>query len=739
MLESIFIRVLHLSLSASWLILALCLFRLLLQKGPRNVMCWLWALAAVRLICPFAIESAFSMVPTRSEIITNELIYAEDPVVETGIEAVDRVIAPAVTEHLTPHLGASVNPIQIWLFAAEVLWVGGMVCMAAYAFISWLRLHRRVAPAISNRPGIFLCDDIDTPFVMGLLHPRIYLPSMIAEEVQLYVLAHEQAHLQRRDHLWKALGFTILTIHWFNPLCWLAYSLFCRDMELACDEKVIRSGTAEFKKHYAEALLSCSLPRGRGVFCPLAFGEIGVKDRIRAVLQYRKPTRQMIAAALLVLAAAVCFFMTDQIEVPEEKAVFAKTYDPFQNIYASPPLTESDYEVHYLPEVIVTEEHGLMIRDEGDQLIGILQEWELTRDNFDVLFREGKRDTNGPWSWPEDESWFRRNNYKAWRVIEDDDFYILMLQKDGSVLLCHGYYDAEGEMDPYSDDSAARWMVLLNPMEDAFAKAKTPYQWTNNITSEQVEWVSVTVWGQETIHHQPTQEQIAQLTSLLRSMTPDQVYESNLSKQHTVSVMVYCYGREYLLQYAGDGIVYMTFDSATAALYEDKRWVIEDERLGRWMEQWYVDETSDVVQWEYQPQLSSSYPAFPVFFDFDYKTLSLSGLNGTRKMIIGGMVDGNVFYSGGNGFCWTPMHEGEDAQKEPIALEGEVKISVTDMEGENLQGVLYFEVNDIYMEDPIQAAASSMAYPFYTVRLESEDLYIADNSNGEGILLGKIN
>jgi len=752
-----FVSLFNRSISALWLILAICVFRLLLQKAPRNSICLLWALVAIRLIFPFSIESTLSMVPTRAEVLNEELMYSVQPVLETGIEILDEAIAPAVTDSLTPHPGASVNPIQVYTFLGAWLWLIGMTALTVYTVFSYRRLRRQVMPALQLRENVYLCDAIDTPFILGTFRPRIYLPSKLDEATRHFVLAHEQAHLQRKDHLWKPLGFVILTLHWFNPLCWLAYSLFCRDIELACDEKVIRSMEPAYKKGYSHALLSCSIASYRIDACPLAFGEVGVKARIQAVLRYKTPARWLIMAALLIFLVVALFFMTNRATVPDEDEIFGHYYETFQNIYSSPPLVESNYEVQYLPMFDVRENRSFARKHElYDSRVweemGELEPWELSRDNFDVLFREQKKNENGPWSWPEDESWFRRQNYKAWRVIKADDFYILMLQKDGSVLLCHGYYDTEGESDPYSDDSAARWMVLLRrideeltavPTGDPFKKAASPYQWTNNITAEQVEWVSVTIWGEEAVHHQPADGDVEQLTAILRRMTPEQVYEDGLRRQHTVSVMVYCYGREYLLQYLGDGVIQMTFDRATAELYGDKRWFIEDEVLGQWMEQWLAQGTIDPIQWQYTPQLSSQYPAFPVFFGFDYTNLKLSGPNGTRQMIVGGVVDNNnKVYAGGNGFCWSPLTEHPDAEKALIALTSEVEMIVTDTAGENLRGTLYFEVNDLPDRDGLDwvssAAASSLALPIYTIRLESEDLYIAENPDGQGILLQKV-
>ncbi|MBR5285048.1 MAG: M56 family metallopeptidase, partial [Clostridia bacterium] len=615
------------------------------------------------------------------------------------------------------------------------LWGIGIGVMLLYAVGSRYLLGRRVAVSVPDEEErVRLCDEIDTPFILGMIRPHIYLPSSLGEEEKKYVLAHERAHIQRKDHIWKLIGFSALTLHWFNPFCWLAYVLFCRDIELACDEKVIRSGTAEYKKAYSNALLVCSLPREKKIFCPLAFGEVGVKDRIRAVLRYKKPAKWMIAVAVLATLAIIVFFMTDQKVLPDADKIFNKTYDPFQNIYASPPLVESDYEVQYLSEITVTEDGWLVMGE--DETFGTLQEWELTKDNFDVLFREQKKNENGPWSWPEDEASIRRQNYKAWRVVKDDNFYIVLLQMDGSVLLCHGYYDAEGEIDLYSDDSSVRWMVLLNPIDNPFAKADSPFQWANNIMPDDIDWISVHDWSND-LYYEADKVQIEVLAKCLRSLPVNAIYEGKYI-DHEVSAMVMCSGREYLLQYA-DGLTRIIFGEGSDTLYPDKIWVIEDENLSQWMEQWHIMSAVETVQWEYQPQLSSQYPAFPVFFDFAYKTLNLSGPNGTRKMIVGGMVDGSQIYSEGNGFCWSPMMEEADAEKELVALTSEVKIEVTDEAGETFRGTLYFEVNDLMDGDPIRSAASSSVFPLYTVRLESEDLYIAENPEGEGILLQKIN
>ena len=199
--DALFLNVFHMSLSASWLILAVCLLRLLLKKAPKSIRCLLWGLVALRLLCPFSIESAYSLIPTRSKIITDELLYAEDPRIETGVAMVDKAIAPVVENSLTPQPGASVNPIQVWLFAAEVLWGIGIGVMLLYAVGSRYLLGRRVAVSVPDEEErVRLCDEIDTPFILGMIRPHIYLPSSLGEEEKKYVLAHERAHIQRKDH-----------------------------------------------------------------------------------------------------------------------------------------------------------------------------------------------------------------------------------------------------------------------------------------------------------------------------------------------------------------------------------------------------------------------------------------------------------------------------------------------------------------------------------------------------------
>ena len=312
-MERLFLSLLNSALSASWLILAVLVLRQLLQKAPKNLRCLLWGLVGLRLALPVRLKSALSLVPS-ARPVPPEITTAAVPAIQSGIPAVNQAVNPALAESLSPAAGASVNPAQVWTTVAAWVWLAGLLLLLLYALLSTLRLRRRMADSVPERENIRLSDKIDTPFVLGVFRPRIYLPFALQGEDRELVIAHEQCHIARGDHRWKPLGFLLLAVYWFHPLCWLAYVLFSRDLELACDERVIRGLDLEGRKAYSRALLSCSAPSRRLSACPVAFGETGVKGRIASVLRYRKPARHLVAGALVLCAlAAVCFF-TDPVD-----------------------------------------------------------------------------------------------------------------------------------------------------------------------------------------------------------------------------------------------------------------------------------------------------------------------------------------------------------------------------------------------------------------------------------------
>lgn len=318
-MESLFFGFLNRSLTAAILILAVCLVRLVFKKAPRWLICALWALVAVRLVCPFSIESVLSLIPS-AEPVQPEIVYAAQPAITSGVLVIDAIVNPPLAAAFTPGPAQSANPLQIAAFLAARIWLAGAAILLVYAAVSAIRLRLRVRMAVRLEGNVWQSEFVSSPFILGVFRPRIYLPYSMDAQQQSLVLAHERAHLKRGDQLWKPLGFLLLAVYWFNPLCWLAYVLLCRDIEAACDEKVVRALGTDCKKAYSEALLACSVPRRLIAACPLAFGETSVKSRIKAVLNYKKPAFWLVLAAVLASVAVAVCFLTDPKQTPEEPA-----------------------------------------------------------------------------------------------------------------------------------------------------------------------------------------------------------------------------------------------------------------------------------------------------------------------------------------------------------------------------------------------------------------------------------
>lgn len=306
-MASLFLKFLNMSITAGWLILAVTGLRFLLKKAPKWQVCLLWSVVGIRLIFPFSLKSALSLIPS-GQTVSPDILYSADPGIQSGIPAFNSWVNPVISETFTQSAGASVNPLQVWIQVAAYIWLAGMVLLLLYTAFSYGRLKRKVIASIRLEDRVFICDEIETPFFLGLVKPRIYLPSGLDRGQQALILAHEGAHLKRRDHWWKPLGFLLLTLYWFNPLTWLAYILLCRDIEMACDEKVIRDLGKEGRLEYSQTLLASSIPHRAIMACPLAFGEVAVKERIRSVLHYKKPAFWIILLALIAsMVLAVCF------------------------------------------------------------------------------------------------------------------------------------------------------------------------------------------------------------------------------------------------------------------------------------------------------------------------------------------------------------------------------------------------------------------------------------------------
>lgn len=329
-MSELFLKIVNMSISASWIVVAVLALRFCLKKAPKWVNALLWGIVAVRMVFPFSIESVLSLMPS-AETISPTIMMEQTPSVQTGVPVLNHVINPVISGSLTPAPGASANPLQIWIPVLSWIWLFGIAALFLYSAVSYWCLRRKVCEAVILRDNIYQSENVCSPFVLGIIRPKIYLPYHMDSREMGHVIAHEQTHICRRDHWWKPLGFLLLTIHWFNPLMWLSYVLLCRDIELACDEKVIREMSNEQRADYTQALVACSVDRRLIAACPLAFGEIGVKERVKSVMNYKKPAFWIVLASVIVCAViAVCFLTNPigfQFDVSANTIVSANHFD----------------------------------------------------------------------------------------------------------------------------------------------------------------------------------------------------------------------------------------------------------------------------------------------------------------------------------------------------------------------------------------------------------------------------
>lgn len=339
-MSEFFLTIVNMSISASWIVLVVLLLRLLLKKAPKWIAVLLWGIVGLRLIMPFSFESVFSLIPSSEAI--SKAPNSPRPHFESGITIVDNQVNDYLGERYYEGITRPTGHFSDITTILAFVWIVGIVLLLAYTIISYSRVKNKICTAILLRDNIYQSENVVSPFVLGIIKPKIYLPFAMNEQDMKHVIAHEQAHIHRKDHWWKPMGFLILTLHWFNPLMWLGYVLLCRDIELACDEKVIKELNAEQKADYSQALLDCSVNRRTIAACPLAFGEIGVKDRVKSILNYKKPAFWIIVLAIIAsVAVAVCFLTnptSDKLnrlelyEVTPEDDIQAK-YDNEEFVY----------------------------------------------------------------------------------------------------------------------------------------------------------------------------------------------------------------------------------------------------------------------------------------------------------------------------------------------------------------------------------------------------------------------
>jgi len=397
--------------------------------------CLLWGMAGLRLVLPFSLRSIFSLVPS-AQTLPQTIEYDAIPQINSGVPFVNDSVNPVLSEHFAATPQYSANPMQILLGIAGMIWTLGMFIMVLYLVTSYIVLRLKMNAATRLQDNIFQSEHVNSPFVMGIIKPRIYLPYDMDEATQNYVLAHEQAHIRRGDHITKPLAFLVLTLHWFNPFVWIAYILLCRDIEMACDQRVIKSLSMAGRKEYSRALVRGNSVRRTASACPLAFSEVGIKERIKSVLSYKKPALWVIiAAAVMCVVTAVCF-LTDPVERPDD--IFGRTYTETELIYQSPYL--SSIGVPSKEYSFTIDERIVLLGTDGEKSLGRLASTKLTKENFDDLFF--------PWSkeveyelWPEGVSpaRLRRENRRAWTLISGRDMCCVLLQNSGEVYIAYGH------------------------------------------------------------------------------------------------------------------------------------------------------------------------------------------------------------------------------------------------------------------------------------------------------------
>ncbi len=353
-MADIFLKLVNMGSAASWLIIAVLILRLLLKKAPKSFNCFLWCMVGVRLLIPLSVESVFSLIPS-VEVVPAEVFYSIDPTAvapavnkETGFA--NQVIPSALTEPLPPNISNNVNRLQMVTYVVADVWFLGVLLLLTYTFVTYVRLRHRISDAVRWKDNIFQSEKVSSPFVLGMINPRIYITYTLAGEQQECVIAHEKAHIRRRDHWLKPIGFMILAIYWFHPLVWVAYIFLCRDIELACDERVLQQIGMEKKRVYSETLLNCSANHKMIAACPIAFGEVGVKNRIKGILNYRKPTLWVVLMAFAACGLCIVCFMTN----PEEGEGEEKVMQPSELVVSS----EENLEENAATDVVTeTEEY----------------------------------------------------------------------------------------------------------------------------------------------------------------------------------------------------------------------------------------------------------------------------------------------------------------------------------------------------------------------------------------------
>ena len=545
-----FLTLVNRGLSAGWLVLAVVAARFLLKKAPRWAVCALWGLVALRLLCPFSPESPLSLIPD-AQPVSPEAVWNTVPAVEMAPDATEAPVSPVLEAVLPDGLPVSPTPAQEIVAAASILWCAGLAGMVLYTLVSYRRLSRRVKGAVRIDGNLYQGAAIPTPFVLGVLRPRIYLPNTLSREDMPYVIAHERAHIRRRDPLWKALGFGLLCIYWFQPLLWLGYALFCRDMELACDEKVASALSPSHRANYSQALLNCSAGRRFLAACPVAFGEVGVKERVKRVLSFRRPTLRAVLAAVLICAVIAVCFLTNPVTPEPSKVTVA------QMSITAEDVTPTGMTLTYHPD-------------------NAFQDVDAVTDSIYWL---EKQNASGGWQVVQPNQWIEpvlqpveAPGQRTIHVVVTDnnhrtlDWPLLGYLDAGQYRVGIHFWEEAQEYTLYAP------FTLDNPLV-------TPYAITSSLKKA---GSHAMLKGDNA--RALTQAQTEELVGILNSLTEADFYASNFINTPITVVSLVSGEVTMRLRYDGDNEVQLQLDSHSAEALSDTRWCIFNDGLNAFFE-----------------------------------------------------------------------------------------------------------------------------------------------------------
>ena len=708
-----FTQILNVSISASWLVVAVLLLRLVLKRAPKALICALWALVAVRLLCPVLPESPVSLLPT-VEVIPERYLMME-PGDSDGIQPIlDIVSNPNYPMVVDKNMSMSVDRLQWKDLFWTLNWYVGMGVMALYALYSYLNLRLRTRVAVRFRDNIWLCDDIDSPFILGILKPRICIPSGMDMAQIPHVIAHEQAHLKRRDHWWKPLGYALLTVHWFNPVMWVAYWFLCRDIELACDERVIRDLDRSAVRAYSEALIACGTKQRFVTACPLAFGEVGVKERVKSMINYKKPGFWIILIAVLLSAVAAVCFLTNPPATTMGNIDDLEFDSAFQH-----PQTIHLHDGTYI----------YMDREQGEEIVSRLRQIEL--DPVPVSR-----------SVDEDREWMyliSGTNNEGYNLCIGADFATVWTQdryvkpsysyavKDPDALkdLLASYFPrVEWNALPYVGEYVSDECLYMNPLSSWYAfggdsgfayNFQTDYfTVTHRDSGSTVNYPVKWDWKDVRWNAEPFSRFVGNLEleisgcpALAALLSPEAQYMAVGPDQEIL--LISDQGRLLLV----DAVELNNIGWSVWSIYR----LVPEGAKGS-------------ARWEFQPASSVSYPGFRFGFDMEYTSVTAMVSGGTLisfdEPSVAGYPSGSMLeIPAGAALYWAPVDEQGN-----VVQEGVVRFTVMDGEKTVFAGNLYITGTELKYE-----VDQEMEPAVYTGKLVGSGLYLEQNEeNGGGVI-----